>query len=259
MLNKEELGRADEPLLRLQEQLSKLTHEAARRPSDPPTASVNTFRPAVSDNRISLRGRVVRGAAGILLAAGIGVAGIMWLGSSGDAAKTAPLQSAPLVQTAPTIAMSPELAPLLQSISRDLTSVGKEIEQLKLGRELIARDNATLSEQLKASQEQLTRVVARLSDELKASQEVVARNNANVAEQIKAIQDHLARINSQASEQNTPPKIATTAPRLPLPPPRPAAPTARKPMPTLVSAPAAAKPKAEKPKLSSASRPSPAR
>jgi uncharacterized protein involved in exopolysaccharide biosynthesis len=122
-------------------------------------------------------------------------------------------------------------------MARDLTSVGKEIEQLK------------------ASQEQLTRGAARLSEQLKASQERVARDNANVAEQIKTIQDQLARINAQASEQNAPPEIAA-APILPtLARPRPTVPAARKPVPTLSSPLATAKPKAEKPKLSSASRP----
>jgi cell division protein FtsB len=58
---------------------------------------------------------------------------------------------------------------LLQSISRDLASARKEIEQLKTGRDTMARDNANLSEQRKASQEQLIRTVARLSDQLKAS------------------------------------------------------------------------------------------
>ena len=105
--------------------------------------------------------------------------------------------------------------------------LGKEIEQLKAGRELMARDNANVSE--------LTRGVARLSEQLKASQEQMARDNANVAEQIKAIQDQLGRIISQASEQNAPPRIAAASPR-------PAAPVARKPVPTLSSPQATAQP-----------------
>jgi hypothetical protein len=146
------------------------------------------------------------------------------------------------------------LASIAGTRSREL---GEEIEQLKAGRELIARDNANLSEQFKASQEQLTRDVARLSEQIKSSQEQAARDNANEAEQIKGIRDQLARVVSQASEQNAPPKIVATAPRLPAPSPRPAAPAAPKPVPTVVSAPAASQPKGEKPKLSSASRPSP--
>jgi len=219
------------------QQLSKVSHETASPRSDPSTTSVNMSRTADSSNRISLGGRRLRGFAVILLAAGIGAAAVIWLGSSGDTAKTAPSQPAALAQTTPTAAVSPELMPLFQSMARDLTSVGKEIEQLK------------------ASQEQLTRGTARLSEQLKASQEQVARDNATVAEQIKTIQDQLARINAQASEQNAPAEIATAPIRPTLPRPQPTVPAARKPVPTFSSPLATAKPKAEKPKLSSASQP----
>jgi hypothetical protein len=254
-MNEKELGRADEPLARLEEQLSKLARDTARQPSDPPTKSINTFRSA---DRTSRGGWALRGFAGILLAAGIGAAAIIWLRSSGDVAKTVPPQSAPLAQTAPTAAaaMPPELTSMLQSMARDLISVGKEIEQLKASREQMAHDNANLSEQLKASLEQLTLVVAQLSEQLKASQDQVARDNAYAAEQIRAIQDQLARINSKASEQNTSPLVAVTPPPPALPRPRPTVSAGRKPGPTLLSPQAAAQPKAEKPKLSSASRPS---
>src|SRR5207253_11190425 len=113
------------------------------------------------------------------------------------------------------------LTPLHQSLARVLAGVRKEIEQLKASRELMARDNANLSEQLKASQEQLTRSVARLSEQLKASQEQVARDNANVAEQIRGIQEQLTSVISRASEPNERPKIVATPPRSPLPSPRP--------------------------------------
>ena len=210
---------------------------------------IQEARPAVSGTGISLGRWVLRGFAGILLAAGIGVAAIIWLGSPGDATKTSPPQPAPLAPTAPTAAaLPPELTPLLQSMGRDLTSMGKEIEQLEAGRELMARDNANLSEQLRANQEQLTRGVARLSEQLKTSQEQMLLDNANVAEQIKAIQDQLARVISKASKQNAPPRIAAA-------PSPPAAPVARKPVPALSSPQATAQPKAEKPKLSSTSRP----
>jgi hypothetical protein len=219
------------------QQLSKPSHETASARSDPATTSINMSRAADSGNRISLVGWTLQGFAVILLAAGIGAAAVIWLGSSGDAAKTAPSQPAALAQTAPTAAVSPELMPLLQSMARDLASVGKEIEQLKAGSALLARDNANLSEQLKASQEQ------------------VVRDNANVAQQIRAIQDQLARINAQSAEHNTPAEIAAGPPRPTLPRPRPTVSAARKPVPTLSSPLATAKPKAEKPKLSSASQP----
>jgi pyruvate/2-oxoglutarate dehydrogenase complex dihydrolipoamide acyltransferase (E2) component len=76
------------------------------------------------------------------------------------AAKAAPTQ--PVAQTAPedvapTVALSPELAQLLQTMARDLATVGHEIEQLKINQEQMARDNAKAAEQLKASQEQTAR------------------------------------------------------------------------------------------------------
>jgi hypothetical protein len=237
--------------------------------SDPKTTTRDTFQPDVVEhlgNRFSPRGWALRGFVGILVTAGIGVAAFIWLGSSRDAAKTAPppqpapplqvavqqapsqpapLQPAPVTKTVPPAAAAPaELTPLL---ARDLASQGREIEQLKASREQMARDNANLGEQLKSSQEQLTRIVAQLSEQLKASQDQLARGNANTAEQIRGIQEQLARVITQASEQNAPPRIAAA-------PPRPAAPAARKPVPTL-SAPQATTRPNEKPKLSSTSRP----
>jgi len=86
------------------------------------------------------------------------------------AAKAAPTQPAPLAQTAPedvapTVALSPELAQLLQTMARDLATVGHEIEQLKINQEQMARDNAKAAEQLKASQEQTARVIAKASEQ----------------------------------------------------------------------------------------------
>jgi Skp family chaperone for outer membrane proteins len=245
----EQVAKASDNLQRAPEILKENFGKATSRELGISPKKIQEARPAVSGTGISLGRWVLRGFAGTLLAAGIGVAAIIWLGSPGDATKTSPPQPAPLAPTAPTAAaLPPELTPLLQSMARDLTSMGKEIEQLKAGSELMARDNANLSEQLRASEEQLTGGVTRLSEQLKTSQEKVARDNANVAEHIKAIQDQLSRVISQASEQYAPPRIATAAPR-------PAAPVARKPVPILSSPQAAGQPKAEKPKLSSTSRP----
>ncbi len=88
-----------------------------------------------------------------------------------DAAKTAPPQPAPLAQTAPedvvptAAILSPELTQLLQSMVRDLATVGQAIEQLKASQEQLARDNANATEQLKASQEQMARVIAKASEQ----------------------------------------------------------------------------------------------
>src|SRR5882757_6120157 len=124
----------------------------------------------------------VRGFTGLLLAACIGVAAIAWQSSYGDAAKeiiarwapqhvvtlSPPLENprlpalpspptvqaaaektaSPLAQTAPedvaptAAALSPELTQLLQSMARDLATVGQGMELLKASQEQMARDNA---------------------------------------------------------------------------------------------------------------------
>src|SRR5712675_3128323 len=182
----EQITRAGEEIARAEEQLSKLEHDAV------PGSRRLFDRPAV------------RGLTGLLLAACIGVAAIAWQSSYGDAAKeiiarwapqhvvtlSPPLENprlpalpspptvqaaaektaSPLAQTAPedvaptAAALSPELTQLLQSMARDLATVGQGIEQLKAGQEQMARDNAKAAEQLKASQEQMARVIAKTSE-----------------------------------------------------------------------------------------------
>ncbi len=232
------------------QKLFKRSRESASARSDPQTTNVSKVHSAISGNRMPLDGWALRGIAGVLLAAGIGAAIVAWSRSSGDAARTTPSQPAPLAQTASTAAVSPEMMPLLQSMARDLTSAGKEIELLKTGRETMVRENAKLNEQLRAGQEELTRTVGQLSEQLKATQEQLLRDNANAAEQTRRIQDQLARVISEASEQNT--RLRTVAA-----PPRPAAPATRKPVlvPTALTPQAPGQPKPEKPRLSSTSRP----
>src|SRR6266850_5110481 len=87
------------------------------------------------------------------------------------AAKTAPPQPAPLAQSAPedvaptAAALSPELTQLLQSMARDLATLGQGMELLKASQEQMARDNANAAEQLKASREQMARVIAKVSEQ----------------------------------------------------------------------------------------------
>ena len=98
--------------------------------------------------------------------------------SQAVAAKTAPPQPALLAQTAPedaaptaaATAVSPELTQLLQSMARDLATLGQGIEQLKASQEQMARDNANAAEQIKARQEQMARVLAKAS-EVRTSQQ----------------------------------------------------------------------------------------
>jgi hypothetical protein len=87
-----------------------------------------------------------------------------------DAANAAPPQPAALAQTAPqgiapaAAAPSAESAQLLQSMARDLASVGQEVEQLKAS-----------IEELKANQQQMSRDAARTSEQNRASEQNKAR------------------------------------------------------------------------------------
>jgi hypothetical protein len=130
------------------------------------------------------------------------------------AAEAAPPQPAPLAQTAPAAALSPESA----STARDLATVGREIEQLKAS-----------IEQLKASQQQMSREIAKTSEN-KASENKTSENKAS---------ENRASEN-KASEQNLRPKAAAIS----APPPRPAAARTRKPMPPFPPPQAAAAPTA---------------
>src|SRR6267378_7965071 len=147
----EEIKRTGEELARAEEQLSKLEHDAAR--------------PAVRGKRPLFDRPAVRGFTGLLLAACIGVAAIAWQSSYGDAAIIArwapqrvvtsspPLENPGLAQTAPedvaptAAALSPELTQLLQSMARDIATLGQGIELLKASQEQMARVIAKASEQ----------------------------------------------------------------------------------------------------------------
>jgi uncharacterized membrane protein YccC len=234
----EQIKRANEELARADEQLSKLERDAARHRSQTP---MTTFRRALG--RPAVRGftglllAACIGVAAIAWQSSYGDAAkeiiARWAPQlaltsplplekpglseqpsppavQAAAAKTASPQPAPPAQTAPadvapTAVLSPELAQLIETMARDLATVGQGIEQLKTSQEQMARDNAKAVEQLKASQEQMARVIAKAS-ETKASE-------AKASE-------------AKASAQNLRPKLSA-------PPPRPAAIPTRKPMPTL--------------------------
>ena len=234
----DQITRAGEEIARAEQQLSKLEHAARR---------------AVPGKRRWLGGRAVRGFIGLMLAACIGVAALVWQSPYGDAARqivarlapqlvaTASLplenpglparpsppaveataaepalpQPVPLAQTAPqgvaptAAALSPELMQLLQSMARDLATLGQAIEQLKVSQQQMARDHVNAVDLLRASQEQMARVIAKTS-EAKTSE-------------------------AKAPGQN--PRAGVSAP-----PPRPTATPTRKPAPTLPSPQATARP-----------------
>src|SRR6202158_4489352 len=192
----EQIARADEQIARADEQLSKLEHDAD--PGNRPLFD----RPAVRGFTGLLLAACI-GVAAIAWQSSYGDAAKQIIAKGAPqlvatsslplenpglsaqpspptvqaaAAKTAPPQPAPLAQTAaedvaPTAAaLSPELTQLLQSMARDLATLGQDIEQLKASQEQMARDNANTAVQFKASQEQVARVIAKAS-EAKASEQ----------------------------------------------------------------------------------------
>jgi hypothetical protein len=75
-------------------------------------------------------------------------------------AQTAPEEAAPAAA-----APSPELTQLIESVARDVASLGQGIEQLKTSQERMARDSANAAAELKAGQEQMARAVAKVSEQ----------------------------------------------------------------------------------------------
>jgi septal ring factor EnvC (AmiA/AmiB activator) len=183
---------------------------------------------------------------GILLAACLGLVTLFCLQlSSGDTAKTttAAATPAPPAQTAtedvaPTAALLLQLTKQTQSISLDLATLARRVEQIEATQDRL-RDDANVANQFKASQEQMTGVIAKLSEQLNASQEQISRNNAEVAEQLKASQEQLVRVLAQAEQDRQ--KIAASQP------PPPSAAPARRPAPPPASPQTAAQARAQKP------------
>jgi uncharacterized membrane protein YccC len=199
----DQIARADKQLARLTEQLSKLERDAAYRPS----AVVGNRPPR---GRPALRGfiglllavcivvgafvsRSSYGDAAKLIAAQWVQQPILtsWLPIDKPVVPAQPNPSAvqvaaatavlplptPSAQTvaqdaAPTtVPISPELAPLLQTMARDLANVQQGIAELKANQEQTARENAKATEQLRASQEQMTRLIAKASEQNKISEQ----------------------------------------------------------------------------------------
>jgi hypothetical protein len=232
----DQITRADEQLARLTEQLTRMEQEGARQPSAIPPSALLRQRP--SRGRPALRGFIGLVAATCIIGAALisqssygeaarpviarWVAPVVgrasWLQSSkelpaGPGPSSVRLSSAeaatPAAPAAPQDAASPaalspaELAQLLQTMARDLTTLQQGIEQLKANQERLASDNAKAVEQFKASQEQMTRLVAKVSE--------------------------------KASEPDPRARTAT-------PPPRPVADAARRPVPAQASSQARAQP-----------------
>lgn len=195
----EQIARADDELARVTERLSKMQHDAVRRPSAVPGPSSSRGRPALRGLvGFVLAGCI--GAAAFAWQSSFGeparLAIAQWAPSLAStspqwsatatnsatsppavqattqpavqlaAAEATPVPPPPSTQAAqdagstpaPTL---PELAQMLQAMSRDIATVQQGIEELKANQQRMAADNAAAIEQLKASQDQIANLVAK--------------------------------------------------------------------------------------------------
>ena len=233
---------------RIDEELSKLAHDAMRDPLDPQTHTGSdfsagpavppvdtTFRPAAVNQglRPSFGVRAIRAFIGFLLAVCIGVAGVVWQ-AYGDAAKQMiarwtpqlvatsspppenpglPEQpNPPAVQANAAKAAPPQPAPPAQAAAEGVAPAAAAPESAVL-LESMARELASARQeidQLKASQEQMSREIAK-------AKAYEAKASLAKASQTRASQ-------TRASEQNLQPRISAL-------PPRSAAAPVRRPLP----------------------------
>jgi hypothetical protein len=233
---------------RIDEELSKLAHDAMRDPLDPQTHTGSdfsagpavppvdtTFRPAAVNqgHRPSFGVRAIRAFIGFLLAVCIGVAGVVWQ-AYGDAAKQMiarwtpqlvatsspppenpglPEQpNPPAVQANAAKAAPPQPAPPAQAAAEGVAPAAAAPESAVL-LESMARELASARQeidQLKASQEQMSREIAK-------AKAYEAKASLAKASQTRASQ-------TRASEQNLQPRISAL-------PPRSAAAPVRRPLP----------------------------
>src|SRR6266550_5631678 len=249
---------------RIDEELSKLAHDAMRDPLDPQThvgsdfsagAAIppvdTTFRPAAVNHvqaprlRPSFGVRAIRGFVGFLLAVCIGVAGVVWQ-AYGDAAKQMiarwtpqlvatsspppenpglPEQpNPPAVQANAANAAPPQPAPPAQAAAEGVAPAAAAPESAVL-LESMARELASARQEI---------------DQLKASQEQMSREMAKSSEakasQAKASLAKASQTKASqttASEQNLRPRISAL-------PPRSVAAPVRRPMPPSYPPPQAA-------------------
>ena len=221
----EQIARADEELARAEEQLSKLEHDDA---------------PGDRLARMNRRGRAIRGFAGLLLAASIGIAAMVSQSSYSDTAS--PIIARWLPQYIPSSSPVPEnrTLPAQPGLATVQAAVDTASRPAALAQTVSESEPtpAGLSPELTQLLLSMTRDLATVGqgiEQLKAGQQQMAHDNANTAEQLKAIQEKMARVVAKASEANLRPTSA--------PPLRLATPT-RKPVLTQQSPQARAPPQA---------------
>jgi hypothetical protein len=144
-------------------------------------------------------------------------------------ANAAPPQPAPLAQTAaegvaPTAALSPDSAQLLQTMARDLATVAQEIEQLKAS-----------IEQLKAGQAQMSRELAKNSEPRNSEPSPRPRASANPPRPVASIPPRPAPRRPRQAYLPPPAVITSSQPSYAVPPALP-------PLPPVTSQPMASQP-----------------
>jgi hypothetical protein len=224
------VARADKPL-------SDPLHEAADHPSDDLQTPFNTFRPAVAGDRPS-HGTPMRRFFGLLLAAFIGVAALIWALSYGDAVEqliagwasqsapssyqTLAKQEFPAQTSSPNVQVDgakvphPRTGPQAQTVPEDVAPItAVQAGELAQWRQTMARDLATVRqglEQLEASHEQMARDNAKIAEQFKANQEQAARDHAKIAEQLEASREQMALVIAKVSKRNLRPKTSAPPP-----------------------------------------------
>jgi hypothetical protein len=218
----DQIAGADEELTRLSEQLAKMERDATRPASAGPGPQPPPGRPAR------------RGLVGLLLAACITAAALVFQSSYGGEAKlvvarwapqlvstpslppeNAPLPAQPapsIVQVAAAEAAPPQATPVAQAAPQDAspTATAALADQAQLLQKM-ARDLANLEQTI---------------EQLKANQQQIARDNSKAIEELKASQEQIKGVLARVSEQNLP--RTSSLPTQPTP-------TLRKPERTLQS------------------------
>src|SRR5258706_2842849 len=206
----EEIARAYEQIALADKQLSNLAPDAARHPP----GAVNNAQ--VQGARPSIGGRAVRGVVGLLLAACIGVAAIVWQSSYGDAARQIVAKWAP--QLVLTASLPPPENPGLSAQPTPPAVDPPAVEVAAANPAPPEPEPLQPAPSAQAAPEAVAPIVAALSPESAQLLQSMAHDIASVGqeieqlkasiEQLRASQQQLSRDVAKASEQNLRPTIS---------------------------------------------------
>lgn len=207
----EQIAQADEQLARVTEQLSRMEQAAARESQAVP-------------GRKASRGRsALRGLIGSLLAACIVVVALVF----GDTAKPIILQWAPYLMSTQLEGSGLPAQPMPSTVR--LAAAEAAPPQATRSAAVIAPDIAPAVASTPPELEQLfkemTRVLTNVEQGVAQLKEQMASDNAKLAEQLRASQEQMTLMMAKISERNVAPKTF-------VPPSRPTANQATKPVPT---------------------------